>query len=76
MRKEKSVFPDNRHSNPCSLTEHCSHKIQTTPKKYDDVLQDNIQSGYAELLTTKEAKIQTPTKWHVVNFRVNNGNKV
>ena len=44
-------------------------------KKYDDVVQDYIRSGHAELLTAEEAKIQTPTTWYVANFGVNNGKK-
>jgi hypothetical protein len=35
-----------------------------------------VQCGHAELLTAEEAKIQTPTKWYVANFGVNNGKKV
>ena len=38
-------------------------------KKYDNVVQDYIRFGHAELLTGEEAKIQKPT------FGVNNGKK-
>ena len=44
-------------------------------KKYDDVVQDYIRSGHAELLTAEAAKIQTPTTWYVANFGVNNRKK-
>ena len=45
-------------------------------EKFDDVIQDYVNSDHAELLTVEESKIQTPTTWYLPNFGVDNGKKV
>ena len=45
-------------------------------EKYDDVIQDYVNSDHAELLTVEEAIVQTPTTWYLPNFGVDNGKKV